>query len=400
MRPDELSATSFSAYPPQGNQFALHNLMLLRQLPLAFAILMLREIFEYDWRFPAERKTLESQFAWLQSLAPEGRTDILRGFAQLSLLPGGVSPDWSDDPKRATETMTAHLWATGQIDTFRTVASAYDSAWRKAIPETGPSVPRLCIVVLGAGLESGGFSTFQKLRPHGVFFSQVDPANGMQVVFETLSARASGQPHPYGHWYIDGGKPEAWDNARFTRISWDELQPLRGAILQRMQQISSRPASGPELLRTLLAKTTPRDVDVTPSQDELLDRFKISVLTEGSGTQIFSTVFAQWSAREILRRAQPSTLLVRFAPRQRQLPMGELLAGLNNDNALDPRGSLIDADMGAFYTWVNQQRLAGAGQAIFIAWCQHSHEAVAIGPGFPRAAISAAPVTMKQILAI
>lgn len=50
------------------------------------------------------------------------------------------------------------------------------------------------------------------------------------------------------------------------------------------------------------------------SQDEVLERFELRLLTEGSGTQIFSTVFAQWTAREVLRRAQPLTLLVRFAP--------------------------------------------------------------------------------------
>ena len=42
-------------------------------------------------------------------------------------------------------------------------------------------------------------------------------------------------------------------------------------------------------------------------KDEVLERFKVSLLTEGSGTQIFSTSFAQWAAREALRRAQPLT---------------------------------------------------------------------------------------------
>ena len=57
----------------------------------------------------------------------------------------------------------------------------------------------------------------------------------------------------------------------------------------------------------------------------LLNRFGVSLLTEGSGTQIFSTTFVQWAAREVLRRAQPVTLLARFAPRQRERAMNELL---------------------------------------------------------------------------
>ena len=39
--------------------------------------------------------------------------------------------------------------------------------------------------------------------------------------------------------------------------------------------------------------------------------------------------------------------------------MNELLAEHQRPPDLDPRGSLIDADMGAYYTWLNQQRLPG-----------------------------------------
>ena len=109
----------------------------------------------------------------------------------------------------------------------------------------------------------------------------------------------------------------------------------------------------------------------------------MKLLTEGSGTQIFSTTFAQWTAREALRRAQPLTLLVRFAPRQRQKPMNELLTESSDRPELDPVGSLIDADMGAYYNWINQQRLPGADQSSFLAWFENHGEALAIGPSMP-----------------
>ena len=97
----------------------------------------------------------------------------------------------------------------------------------------------------------------------------------------------------------------------------------------------------------------------------VLNRFQVSVLTEGAGTQLFSTTFVQWSAREILRRAQPLTLLARFTPRQHEQSMRELVAGTQTRVVTDPAGSLIDADMGAYYTWINQQRLTGAEDASF-----------------------------------
>ena len=62
--------------------------------------------------------------------------------------------------------------------------------------------------------------------------------------------------------------------------------------------------------------------------------------------------------------------------------MNELLAEAQRRPELDPQGSLVDADMGAYYTWLNQQRLSGAEQATFLVWFEDHAEAVAIGPGF------------------
>jgi hypothetical protein len=132
--------------------------------------------------------------------------------------------------------------------------------------------------------------------------------------------------------------------------------------------------------------------------DAALDRFRVKLLTEGSGTQIFSTTFAQWSAREALRRAQPCTLLVRFAPRQRQKPMNELLSATQESGELDAAGSLIDADFGAYYNWLNQQRLPGAERSSFLAWFEDHGEALAIGPATPRGTQSDSVVDLREVL--
>ena len=121
---------------------------------------------------------------------------------------------------------------------------------------------------------------------------------------------------------------------------------------------------GPEELRTKLARLLPSDLGIDKAGDPVLDRFQVRLFTEGSGTQIFSTTFAQWTTREALRRAQPLTLLMRFAPRQRQRPMNELLSGSSDNPELDFTGSLIDADMAAYYHWINQQRLSGVGPVV------------------------------------
>jgi hypothetical protein len=138
---------------------------------------------------------------------------------------------------------------------------------------------------------------------------------------------------------------------------------------------------------------------MTAEGDAVLMRFQLSLLTEGSGTQVFTTTFVQWAAREALRRAEPLTLMARFTPRQRENPMNVLLAEGQRRPELDPQGSLVDADIGAYYTWVNQQRLSGADNAAFLAWFEGHPEAVAIGPGFEPGQTSNAAIDLKDLLA-
>jgi len=182
-------------------------------------------------------------------------------------------------------------------------------------------------------------------------------------------------------------------------MSYDSLEEIRSALLVKMRKVMQRGGGGPELLRTMLAQMRPEDLGLSGAGDQaVLNRFQISVLTEGSGTQLFSTTFVQWSAREALRRAQPLTLLARFAPRQRDQSLKELLSGAR-PTVLDPDGSLIDADMGAYYTWINQQRLSGAAQASFLVWFENHREAVAVAPALKRGAEDHSATDLRELFA-
>jgi hypothetical protein len=79
--------------------------------------------------------------------------------------------------------------------------------------------------------------------------------------------------------------------------------------------------------------------------------------------------------------------------------MNELLSGVHSAAEVDPAGSLIDADMGAYYTWLNQQRLSGADESSFLVWFEGYREAIAIGPSMPRGTESSVQADLKQILA-
>jgi hypothetical protein len=399
MVPNQLSATQFTAYPPQAGTVAITHLTVLQQLPLAFLPLLLRETIAYDWKFPAERRELDHQFDYLAAMSPEQLRKTMAGFAQLRLTPELEAVDWVNKPADFSEKLTAHLWATHQIDSFRAASIEYVRKLNEAKPSQALPGHRLAIVVIGQGVAEAKMPLFRKLRPYGVHFKNVDPKDGCSILGQEIASRASKFAEPFAHWYIDGADGSATSDKAVALVSYSSLDAVRRALITEMTRTMQPGGGGPEMLRTLLARTSPEDLGLTGSgHSAVLNKFKISVLTEGSGTQLFSTTFVQWSAREALRRAQPLTLLARFTPRQREDSMKQLLAGTQHQPVPDPEGSLVDADMGAYYTWINLQRLSGAENSRFLVWFEDHNEALAIGPSLPRATESGEPVDLRQIL--
>lgn len=399
MLPSQVTGESFAGYPPQARAIAERNVGLIGQLPLVFAALLLRETSTYDWRFPAERRLVDRQFAFLESVAPDERIRLLSGFAAIRLPPHLERLNWIASPQSFLDGLTSNLWATAQVGALRQAADAYEAAWRKAIPEAQPAAPRLCIVVFRADVRAPNYTLFRRLRSEGVFFPAVNRTDAWPSLLEAVAARAARHPDAFAHWYVDGDSPDPAADPRLARVSWADVGPIREAVLRRIQKVVDSGHGGPEQMRTLMAEATPADLHLSSGDaNEVLERFKISILADGSGTQIFSTTFVQWTAREALRRAEPITLLLRFTPRQRQLPMNELLSASNNRNVPDPEGSLMDADIGAFYTRIDQQRLSGAERSCFLAWSEAAGQAVAVGPSMPRGTVAGNAPTMRQIL--
>jgi hypothetical protein len=398
MLPHDLKPEDFRSYPPEARKLVTDYLSTLQILPLAYVPNLLREVIEYDFKFPAERKALESELANARSLSAEQQKEWFQGFAQISLSPELEQMDWVNSPAQFVERLSAYLWTTHQLDAFRKTATEYADRLRAAVPAEPLPIARLGIAVIGQGVAEYREPLFRKLRPHGAYFSRVKPDAGFQTLLNAVADRAKNHPTPYGHWYVDGGQA-AEHSAALTCVSYQALTPVREAVLRKMHAQIDLPGMGPETLRTLLAQMDPQELGFGSSGDPVLERFQVKLLTEGSGTQIFSTTFAQWTAREALRRAQPYTLLVRFAPRQRQKPMNELLSDARESAELDPIGSLIDADFGAYYNWINQQRLPGVEESSFLAWFENHGEAVAIGPDVPRGTASEKETDLRQLLA-
>jgi hypothetical protein len=397
MLPRDLQIEQFAAYPPEAKKVIRAHLKALRELPLSFVPSLLREVIEYDYKFPVERTAIDAELANLSSLTDAQIEDWFQAFAQVTLSSALENFDWIDLPAQFVEQQSAYLWTTHQLDAFSNAAINYGARLHAAAPSEPLPVPRLGIAVIGQGVAIYDSTLFQNLRKHGTYFGNIKPENGLELLLSGVEARAKAHPVPYGHWYVDGGQ-ELEHSAQVTSVSYRALEPVRGALLKRMQIEIERPGMGPEALRTRMARLTPQDVGMDNAGDTVLDRFQLKLFTEGSGTQIYSTTFAQWTAREVLRRAQALTLLVRFAPRQRERPMNELLSAGHASVESDFAGSLVDGDMGAYYHWINQQRLPGSERASFVVWFEGHSQALVVAPSLPRGTDSSSAIDMGQLL--
>lgn len=406
MRPQDLRAKSFAKYPPQARAFAVANLAVLRQVPLSLLPILLREMIDYDWRFPVEQRVLTRQFQYLASLPQPSFANLMAPFAAVRLPEAIGKMDWVNQPQRFSEQLSGLLWSMQQMDAYRAAALTYQKTLEQVLVEPVPAISRLSIVVIGQGVPKSDRVLFRELRPHGTVFTKVQPDDGMATLIGIVNDRAREHPAPYAHWYIDGGEPEPGCGfpQGVTLTSYHALAPAALKELNLtsrfVQQASARTGVGPEAVQSFMAGLGPSDLGLhgDPSQTALR-HFEVNVLTEGAGAQVFSTTFVQWTAREALRRAQPLTLFARFAPRQRMAPMEELLKRDPLTQKTDPEGSLIDADMGAYYTWINQQRLSGADRSCFLAWYEGHDIAMAIGPGLAKGTVSDSPANLRKIVA-
>jgi hypothetical protein len=414
MQPQALHAGSFSHYPEQARAVAAQYLPILRRIPVLLLPLLLRQLIDYDWLFPPEQHNLTAELRWLGGLAPNAFDKLMSPFAAIELpieLTGG---DWVNGPKDFTGHLIEFLWSQHKIDDFHRAVGDYDESREASLPAPPPATPRYTFVVVGNGVTATNFAVFRRLRPYGTLFTAVDPADGLKTLLAAVGKRAKSAPGPFAHWYIDGGEAEAFPGPSegVALISYGclatavrkELALLSYDVAHGKQQTASSngvPGSLQALSNvegTVFAMGDLKPKDLGLDGHDVLQRFALSVLAEGSGTQVYSTTFVQWTARECLRRAQPLTLLARFRPRQQAATMNELLARDPFAQPTDTEGSLVDADMGAYLTWINQGRLPGADQSRFLAWFEDHNTAIAIGPSMARGTTSDTPADLTKVM--
>ena len=306
--------------------------------------------------------------------------------------------NWMAQPAQFIPELTAYLWSSAQINAFRTATNAVFAA----VEVTPDSAARMVIVVLGQGAEIDLKRTLRKLRKYGVALTELKRETAVADIVDVLQRHRQDRDTPYAAWYVDGGvlHPQlahGFSQGRGVMVSYADLEPLRKRVLGRMQATLASGGGGAEQMRTDLTETTTRDAGAREvTTDPVLQRFYTAPFTASSGPQIFSTSFVQWTGRELARRARPRQLLLRYAPRQLRRDMNAMFT--EEVPGVDTQGSLLDAEMGAYYAWLEMRRITAPGKLTFVAWVENQPLAVVLGAGAPAGATTATPMTLAQAI--
>lgn len=397
MIPSDLKPESFAAWSPDARSVAIRYLSLLRTMPLSLLPSYLLQIQDGDRLFPVEQKQLASQLATLNA-----KPTLMSSFAEITVPQQAARIDWLAHPGLFIDAMSRGLWQTHQIDAYHRAAEQLFAAMPPPVAANGPAP--LLIAVFGRDAASGDYPLFAKLRSRGTYFHTVDETQASVHLREQLQRRAAAHPDPYAHWYIDGGEPwprpisQTADSLKC--FTYPELAPLTDAVLQTMKQAVQH-SWGPELLADRMRELKPASLDSRAvTADPRMAHLFVTLLTQGSGTQLYSTSFVEAAGVEVIRRAQPSTVMLRFAPRRKPASMNDMLDQRGQSLETDPQGSLIDADMALYYAWLAMQRLPGGEQASLLALVEGQGQAFLAGPAVTHGVESSSPVTIPQLLAM
>lgn len=392
--PNWPSNDNFSLYPPKGREIAISYLAALREMPVALLPVFLVDLKDYDWKFPVEQREIVTRLEFLRD-----NPSSCAGFRSIKIPVDLESSENVKDPQQFLANMTAYLWSSLQMDTYRRAADEFVGLYEAKVRPNPPARPRLVMIIIGreAGIPTSPL--FHKLAGSGLICTNVRTEGAAATILAALTRRSVNNPDPYAHWYVDGGSPLTGSvPAGVTQLFYPSLAPINKQILAIMKDCIQN-GNGPEVLRLKLAELTrqmPAADKVT--SDARLQQFAVTVLTQGSGTQIFSTSFVQWATREILRRAQPSTVLARYAPRQRQKPFNAMVADALSTKDLDPEGSLIDADMAAFYGYLELKRLPGSDRDGFFVWFEDHPQVFIAAPNISPGTEDNSPISVSELL--
>ena len=377
-----------SAKLPENLQDALRRGLLTR-LPLTFLPFVNQQLHEWDYLFPNERKSNERLLLYVDSLSPQRSAALFSEVARIEDRMGIRQWNFSTDGQ--TIENASELARSPYFQEWRHAVQAVFDASDNHTLETNPATnkPRNRMIVLdipralpieeaGAWRHWQGFGTRVKLEPFVAGTSQSALDNilvqliGCATVAgpEQKSLESSTQISPADTWVIDGAKSlvDAFIAhapsvpSRAFLLSYDRLDGFRETFSRELNSMRKNLANADSVFDQL------RKIDVLPlcppevALDPAVREFVRALFLSGNGAMIFGNSFVEWAASEVIRRARPRFLAVRFGVRSKPKPFTSVAVFENPDrvNPLpsvdDEAGSATDAQILAAYIWYSALR--------------------------------------------
>ncbi len=377
-----------SAKLPEILQNALQR-GLLKRLPLTFLPFVNQQLHEWEYLFPNERRSTERLLLYVDSLSPEQSAALFSDVVGLEDRMGVHHWNFSTDGQ--TIQNASELARSPYFREWRqAVQTVFDAADKHAL-ETNSAMnkPRNHLIVLdiprtlpveeaGAWPHWQGLGSRVKLEPlvAGASRSGLDSILVQLIGSATLAGPEQESLEPSARtlsadtWVIDGAKslveaflaqaPSVPSGA--VLLSYDRLDAFRETFSREMNSMSKNLDNADSVFDQL------RKVDVLSlcppevASDPAVREFVRALFLSGNGALIFGNSFVEWAASEIIRRARPRFLAVRFGVRSKPKPFTSVVVFDNPDhvNPLpsvdDEPGSAIDAQILAAYIWYSALR--------------------------------------------
>ncbi len=374
------------------------NTALLAKLPRTFGPSLNEQFRNWDLLFPAERRTISNQMAWLEQL-PDDQFRAL--FEPIVALEKQMDlPPWNPASDRLSVTDTGIL-----------VRSPHYQQWRTQVERTFEKIDagvaaqgklnrsnKLIVAVMPAGLTSHPGALWPKLEAEGKWVSLASPfSEVLPTLYHDIAEREPGLGiEPLERTWVFEYDPKlsaTHISSPVVSLSFDQLGPLRQQFLMRLNYVKR------DLPTLDLTYDDLRRLDLQPWFSEQVGvgvrEFTRNLFLSGNGALLFGNSFVQWGASEAFRRAAPQVTFCRFGVRPKLKPFSSvvLFEDQNRANPVkdqpDPEGSFIDTQLLMEYIYLSAQRgVEYAGRTLVLVAVPEQNRMLALG-----SAAATAPLT-------
>ncbi len=417
----------------------------LDRLPSTFWVSNLIEFQKWPGFFEPEKayfRALLKQLSDLSDSEFQSMFGALEGFEART----GCRGITANDPEELQRRLLDHLQRRGQYPQWRV---EIDGIFQKLQPlveqrlYSADREPRLVVILYGEGIAIEREKLWRRFREIGTRVPLELPENATPEAFlrglftarlEQASDRTSptlfevrqesGNAPPLDNWIIEAGdalhalceRTNANGRGNFaTGLSYDRLRSYRERLTNTIySKVLSGLRSPLELAAYLKTLQVRPQEGVSLYLDDLVLAFIRDVFLAGAGTLIINNTFVEWGAVQAIKRAQPRLLVARFGVRDKLKPFSSLLLFSKPRPAdqipilQDPLGSFVDAEMLAYYIWLNAEKGPPyRGRTLYLLLAEGVDEMLAVTPAsrvspsaLPPAKLPDVAVTMAHWMGI